>query len=91
MIWLGLVLHTAVRFQTLADGLLQGHGAGGGGVLGLIVDDGLDGGQLDAVRRGEIRFAGGKAQDIDAVRLHLLIQGVHGQGGGFVDLFSNAR
>ena len=69
----GLVLHAAVLFQTLADGLLQRHGSGGGGVLGVIVDDGLDGSQLDAVRRGEIRFAGGEAQNVDAIRLHLLI------------------
>jgi len=69
----GLVFYAAVRFQTLADGLFQHQRTGSRRVFGVIIDNCLDSRQLDAIRRGEIRFTGGEAQDINAVRLHLLV------------------
>ena len=71
------VLHPQVGGQPGADGLLQGREAGGRGILGFAVPDGLDGRLLDVVRRIEIRLAGPEVDHVLALRLQAVGQVAH--------------
>ena len=76
----GLILYAPVLLHPLADGLFQGRGAAGGGVLGLPVPDGLDAGLLDVGGGIEIRLAEAEADHVLAFGLELLEFGVDGDG-----------
>ena len=86
----GLIVNAILTLHPLADRITQGHDASRRGVPGLVVADGLDGRDLDAVGGGEIRLTGAKADDINAVRLHLLGKGVHCHRSGRGDALCDA-
>ena len=79
---LGFIVDLPLLLHALADGLAQLGGAGGGGVLGLVMLNGLDARLLDPFRGGEIRLADAEADDVNALGPHFLELGVHRNGGG---------
>ena len=82
---LEVIVQPAVGLQPLADGLAQLHGAHTGGIAGIVVLDGPDTGLFNVVRGGEIGLARAEADDILALRLHLLEHGINGHGAGGLD------
>ena len=60
-------------------------------VLREIILDGGDGGILDVLRRGEMRFAGAEIHDVDALLAQLVGFGNHGHGGGRLDAVDSFR
>ena len=78
----GLIFQAEIGLQAVAGGLAQLHQAGGRGVLGLVVLDGLNARLLDVLGRGEVRLACAEADDVLALCLHLLEQRIDRQRGG---------